>query len=85
MKKYANRFLAVVAGVVTALVCAISAFAEDTTSVYDTVTNSVGTKMGELFQSALGLITTALPYILGLVGAGILIAFAVKWIKKIRG
>ncbi len=44
-KKFGKKLVAVAAGACTLVVGAISAFAEDPTSVYDTITNGVGTKI----------------------------------------
>ena len=86
MKKYGKKFLAAVAGVGTALVGAISAFADETTtSAVDTVVSQAGTQMGSVFNGAVSMITTALPYIFGLVAAGLIVSIAIKWVKKMRG
>lgn len=87
MKKFGNKISAVAVGACTVVCGAISALAEGetTTSPVDRVVSEAGTQMGNVFNGALSMISTALPYILGLVGAGVIIAVAVKWIKKVRG
>lgn len=49
------------------------------------VTTSFGTAMKDVAQSGLGLIGDALPFIVAVVGAGVLVGFGIKWVKKIRG
>lgn len=86
MKKFKKWLLTGVAGVSTALVGALSAFAEGeaTTSPVDTVVTEATSQMSSVFSGALTMITNALPYIFGIVGATVVVFVAIKWIKRIN-
>lgn len=40
--------------------------------------------MGEVAKQGIELISSAAPYIIGVVGAGIAIGMGIKWLKQIR-
>ena len=84
-KKFGNKIAAAAVGACTFVLGAVCALAEETTSPVDRVVSEAGSQMEGVFNGGLSMITTALPYILALVGAGVIIAIAVKWVKKIKG
>lgn len=82
-KKRIKQLLTVCACVVLSLVMATVAFASDVTmsSVSTTMTNEFKTMVGEM----MGVVGTMLPIVLPLMGLSILVAFSVRWFKRIAG
>lgn len=49
------------------------------------VTTQFAAGMKDVADAGLGLLGDAAPFIIAVVGAGVVLSFGVKWIKKIRG
>lgn len=54
-------------------------------TVMEGIMTTIKQQMAALGGNATEAITAALPYIIGVVGAGVIISIGIKWVKKIKG
>lgn len=54
-------------------------------TVVDSIMTTIKEQMAALGGNATEVLTAALPYIIGVVGAGVIISIGIKWVKKIKG